>query len=258
MSTTINLVEQLLARARRFREVGQPFQAFDLLKRLPLLPDVPAQVAAAVRGQMGELLLRRRRYRQARRHLVEALRLDPGSARYHFLLGLAWQHDPEGDPDRAARHYGRSLRAHPRQPRCLGEAGLLDIQRGNTDRGLIRLRRAVELAPTNAMVVGRLVRGLIRAGLPDEATQAAHEALFQAPRCPKIRQVWIDLQLLRLRRQQERSAEQLGDDAPILLPFVKAFGEKVAEARPMREDGPAGLPGPHRCLKMRRSRRRAP
>jgi len=260
MTATLNLFARLLERARRLQRLGLHRSALAALRRLCRFPDLPADLAAEAHARAGAIWLRHRRYRRARRHLAAALARRPGSARYHYWMGLTLHRDPAGDHARAARHYRRSLALCPRQPRCLGAAGLLAVARGRDDEGVALLRRAVGLAPADPGAVGRLVRGLCQAGRPDEALAAARAALFEAPRCPRLRQVWIDLQLARLRRRQETAAGgRSPDEAPLILPFVRVVGETPVESRPVREDGATALPGPHLVrLQARRGRRRAP
>lgn len=246
MTGTVLFYDRLLARACRLQQAGQTRQAIDALRRLARFPELPATLAEEVAARLGELLLRRRHFRAARRQLHVALGFAPDSARYHFLLGLASHHDPEGDLDRAADHYARALELAPRQIRCLGEAGLLAITRGRTDEGLALLRRAVALAPTDPLPLGRLVEGLKRAGLPDEALAEVRAARFRAPRCPKLRGLASNLLSEQLRRRQETERVDDGDeDAPVVLPFLRVVSEDSPLDRPIREDDPGALPGPH-------------
>jgi tetratricopeptide (TPR) repeat protein len=258
MAYTLNLVDELLSRAIRLHDAGQWREALCVLQRL-LGFDLSPAVAEQAHARLGEILLKRRRYRPARRHLRGALRLRPDCARYHFLLGLAWHADPCGDRERAARHYRRSLTLAPRQVRCRGEAGLLAIEQGQTGKGLALLRQAVEQAPGEAGAVGRLVKGLCLAGRREDALAVARTALFQAPRCLRLRRLWADLHLAGLRRQQDLdAAQQAADEEPVLLPFVRLVGgpRKAAE---LRHDEAAALPGPHLVrLRPRLHRRRVP
>jgi tetratricopeptide (TPR) repeat protein len=258
MTATLNLFDHLLARARRHHLAGQRRPALDLLRKLTSFPDLPVALAAEAHALTGEILLRRRHYRRARRHLRQAARLRPAVARHHFLLGFAWHHDPEGDLARAERHYRRSLALQPRQPRCLGELGQLVLACGRADEGVALLGRAAEIAPADAAVVRRLADGLTQAGRPDEALEAARSGLFQAPRCPRMRQVWIDLQLARVRRRQQTAAAA-ADTTAVILPFVRLVREMAEGRRPVREEDARPLAGPHFVrLRPREVRRRAP
>src|SRR5262249_46205400 len=149
---------------------------------------------------------------------------QPDSARLHFLLGLAYHHDPAGDHDRALAHYRRALRLSPRHVRCLGEAGLLAVHLGRVEFGLKLLRRAVRLVPGDANAVRRLTEGLQLAGQPEEALPAVRHALFVQPRCTTLRRLWMSLQIDGIRRSQcnEQAAE--AGEGPRILPFLRPVG----------------------------------
>lgn len=260
MTVTINLFDQILARARRHYRAGQLRSAGGILRRLQSFPDAPARMVAEARERMGRIRLRRRRFRQARRCLTRALELQPSSARCHFLLGLAWHHDPEGSADQASLHYQESLKLEPRQPLRLAEAGLLMVRSGDSELGLRLLRNAFDQAPDRPRILRKLLRGLLMAGFSDQALQVAREALFRSPRDRRLREVYTDLRVTMARRRQDLdSVKNDTDRGPIILPFVRIVSETVDEARPVREDDRSALPGPHLVrLRARQGRRRAP
>ena len=258
MTATLNLFDQLLARARRHHRARQYRPALDTLRQLFAFPNLPPRLAAPAHALAGTIHLRCRHYRRARRHLAQAARLQPTSARYRFLLGYAWHHDPEGDLPRAERHYRRSLICDTRQPRCLAELGQLVLACGRDDEGVELLRRAADLSPCDANLLRRLVEGLTQVGRRDEALASAREALFQSPKCPRVRQVWIDLQLAGLRRRQQTAAAST-DTTAVILPFVRLVREIVEERRQVREEDAHPLAGPYYVrLRGRQERRRAP
>jgi Flp pilus assembly protein TadD len=258
MTATINLFEQLLARAERHLRHGQLRPAIQLFRQLCSYPDLPPAMAAVARGRLGTIYLRRRRFRPARRQLRLALAHEPASARHHFLLGLAWHHDAGGSARKASYHYEQSLKLDPRQPVCLAEAGLLVVRAGDAELGLRLLRNAFDQSSNDPRVLRRMVRGLLMAGFPDEALKAARGSLFRAPRDRRLREVYTELRLALARRDQELDAVE-GRPEPVILPFERAAGEEVDTPRPVREDEPEPLPGPHLVrMRARRRRRRAP
>jgi tetratricopeptide (TPR) repeat protein len=260
MTPTLNLFDELLLRARRLHEAGQWREALGVLARLARFRDLPPAVAEEAHARQGEILLKKRRYRSARRHLRAALRYRPDGARYHFLLGLALHADPAGDREKAARHYQRSLELAPAQTRCRGEAGLLAIEQGRIEEGLALLHQAVEQAPTEAGHVARLVQGLFQAGRPDDALAAVRSALFRSPRNPALRKLWLDVQFASIRRQQMmKAAGARGEDVPVILPFVRVADSGRPAPPPWRHDDAASLPGPHLVrIRATATRRRAP
>lgn len=228
MPHTLCLYDELLARGRRLRQAGQPHLAAACCERLLALAGVPGLIAAQAHQIIGEIALKRRHYRRARRHLVAAVRLAPEGPRGHFLLGLSCSQDEAGDPRRAARHFRRALRLAPHLPRCRGELGLVLLRLGETDEGLAQLREAARQAPEDAAATGRLVRGLLRAGQFDEALVAVRAARFRAPRCERLHKLWVDLQLAALRRDRDAAAALAGPGEPVVLPFLRAYAEPPA------------------------------
>jgi tetratricopeptide (TPR) repeat protein len=257
MTYTINLFDELLSRARRLHDAGLRREAAAALRRLLGLRGLPAAVLGEAHARLGEILLKRRLYQEARRHLRAALRRRPDSARLYFLLGLALHVDPKGNKDRAARCYARSLEIAPTQLRCRGEAGLLAVETGRAEEGLALLREAVRQAPGDAGAVGRLVKGLLLCGRREEAASAVQEARFSAPRCDRLLKLWHDLRLAGVRREQELSLAACEVEGPTLLPFVPP-AEAAGVAAGWRQDGAVALPGPHLVGVHARSARRAP
>jgi Flp pilus assembly protein TadD len=256
MNDTISLFDSLFATARRQAACQQSRLATNTLRRLVGLPGLTAAQSEQAHSALGELLLKRRKYRSARRHLVAAGRIDRTSPRTFYLLGMACRHDPAGDLDRAARYFARCLRLVPTHARCLGEAGLLAISQGDHDHGLDLLRRAVELQPDNGPAVARLCRGLSRSGQPEEALREVRIARFLLPRCPALLRLSAELRIDRLRCRQECDAATQEDGGAVLLPFLRVASETPS---PYRHDDAATIRGPHLMrMHARRTWRKAP
>jgi tetratricopeptide (TPR) repeat protein len=252
MSTTLNLADRLLARARRLRSLGRTQDALSLFERLAAFRELPGPVAEETQAHLAELHLHRRHFRRARRHLTAALQHAPDSARYHYLMARAAAGGPDADLRRAAEHYRRSLDAAPDQPHCLCAYGRLALQLGRREEALACLRRAAELAPDDADTVRRAAAGLRRANRADEARALLRAARFRNPRDPRFRRLWDEAQFQELRKEQElaRLGETGNDDAgPVLLPFLRlteaAALNGSAGRKVVRQDAPAPLPPPH-------------
>jgi Tfp pilus assembly protein PilF len=249
MSTTLNLVDRLLARVRHLRRIGRTHDALSLLHRLAAFRELPADIALDAQVQLAELRLDGRHFRRARRHLTAALGHRPDNARYHYLMATAFEGEGRGDLRRAAAHYRRSLELEPAQPECLGSYGRLALRLGRRDEGLACLRRAAELAPDDPETVRRLADGLCLANEADEARAAVRAALFRNPRASRFRQLWSDFQFRQLRREQElaecASDEHPTEQGPVLLPFVRPADNAPRSRRRVRSDVPAPLPEPH-------------
>ena len=257
MTETISLFDSLFATARRQAACHQVRLAADTLRQLVALPGLTAAQSEQAHATLGELLLKRRKYRSARRHLVAAGRIDRTNPRTFFLLGMACRHDPAGDLDRAGRYFARCLRLAPTHGRCLGESGMLAISQGDHDGGLALLRRAVELQPDHGPAVARLCRGLSRSGQPDEALREVRLARFRLPRCPTLQRLSAALRIDRLRCRQECDAATQDDAGPVLLPFLRIAASEAPSA--YRHDDAEPICGPHLMrMHTRRTWRKAP
>jgi Flp pilus assembly protein TadD len=267
MSRMLNLVDRLLARGRKFHEIGREHDALVLLSRLAGFGELPAEVAEETQARLAEIQLRRRKFVRARRHLTAALLHRPDSARYHYLLATACnthtRAHTRGDEQRALEHYRRSLQLDPDQPRCLLDLGMLAVRLGQTEEGLRCLHRAAELAPNDPHVIGKLAAGLREAGQPEEARRALRSARFRNPRDRRFLRLWNDFQFRQLREAQEaaRRADLSGngDDEPVLLPFVRPAhdsGTRLGAHRVIRLDPGSPPAAPHWPLPARRSDRK--
>ena len=107
----------------------------------------------------------------------------PDHARNHYHLAKACDADDQGDTVAALEHYGRSLELDPNQPDCLSDFGLLALRSGREEEGLRSLRRAVELAPDDAAIVGQLLAGLRQCGrLAEARLDPQGRSLSQSPK----------------------------------------------------------------------------
>jgi tetratricopeptide (TPR) repeat protein len=266
MKPTLNLVDHLLALGRRYQDLGQGKDALRIFTRLSSFRELPAEAAEEAQVRLAELQLKRRKYGRARRHLAIALRFQPDSARYHYLMAGALRAGDRGNLERAAEHYRRSLKLDPENVKCLVEYGLVAVRLGQTEEGLARLRQAVERAPDEVEVVGKLAKGLRLAGRSDEARAVLRAALFRNPRVPRFRQLWNEYQYQHLRREQEagrmdRSRLRSYDGEPVLLPFLRVTNPTSATTSPgsptiLRHDEPVPTVGPHSHWPARRNNQR--
>lgn len=250
MSKTLNLIDRLLARGRNYQQLQQYHQAVHVLGRLSRFPDLPAPIAEETRLRLAELHLECHRPRRARRHLAALLRLCPDNARYHFLMATAIQKGKK-DAERALRWYRKSLQLERKQPECLCAYGMALVRLGKVETGLEHLREAAALAANDATVIGKLVRGLRRAGAWDEARRVLIAALFRNPRDGRFRRLYNDFMFRQLRRAQERAqpAAALAEDGRlVMLPFVRVADEaerRPAKLRLIRMDPASSTPVPH-------------
>jgi Tfp pilus assembly protein PilF len=256
MSRTLNLCEYLLAQGRKFHTLGVDDRAQGILTGLAGLRELPSHVAEEMQSRLAELLLKQRKFAQARRRLAAALAHDAHNATYHHLMAAALEEDPKGNRDQALEHYRHCVRLEPIEPVYLCDAGLFAIKHGAVDEGMSYLRRAVELAPDDVDVVGTVVRGLQDRGCLDEARAIAKAALFRNSRDPRFQKLWNDCRFQELHNRQERvnKRKRLRNAAaqgPICLPFLQLTVETPRGRKLVRTDRPSRTPAPH-LLRMAR------
>jgi tetratricopeptide (TPR) repeat protein len=261
MSRTLNLIQRLLAKARKLQRLGVQQEALRLLHRLAGLRELPADVAEEVQRRQAFLQLRRRRYAKARRHLAAVLLYRPDSARHHYLMGRAIDRDSRADPRRAVAVYRRTLELAPDHPKYLSALGLAQLRAGQTGEGLASLRRAAELAADDPLVIGRVVKGLGRAHCFEEARVLLRDLMFRHPHDLRFEKMWTECRFQQLWHEQQnarrRNAAALVEEGPALLPFVRPAGESTAPRsglRIIRRDGGTALPAPHLSRPTRRPR----
>src|SRR5579884_376393 len=168
MMPTVNLVEGVLAMGRRYQEVGRHRDAVTVFTRLSHFRYLPAEAAEETQSRLAEIHLKRRRYKQARRHLTAALRYQPDNVRYHYLLATALGAEEGGDLPLACEHYRRALELDPGHVKCRADYGHLLLRLGQTEEGLALLREAADQAPEDIEVLNKLVKGLRLSGRSDE------------------------------------------------------------------------------------------
>jgi Tfp pilus assembly protein PilF len=230
MMPTLNLVEGVLAMGRRYQEVGRHRDAVAVFTRLSHFRYLPAEAAEETQARLAEIHLKRRKYKQARRHLTAALRYQPGNARYHYLLATAICAEEGADLLLAGEHYRRTLELDPGHVKCRADYGHLLLRLGQTEEGLACLRKAAEQAPEDVEVLGKLVKGLRLSGQSDEARSVLHLAMFRNARSPRFRKLWNEFRFQQARRRRDaermqQAANETDGEQPVLLPFIRVVTE---------------------------------
>jgi tetratricopeptide (TPR) repeat protein len=222
MRQTINLVEELLRRARRYQDAGSLHDALLALKHLSHLPELSTEVVAEVHSRLADIRLALGHFRKARRHLTLLLALRPDDARVHFRLGCAFDRDTKAEPRFAMRHYRQSLHLDPAQVDCLAAMGQLALRMDRAQEGIVALQRAVELKSDDPTVLAALVDALVQEGEWAAAESAARLARFRGPIDARFQAVWDDF------RFAQKVAEQSADsDQASVLPFA---GERPVQS----------------------------
>src|SRR5687767_2010297 len=105
MSRMLTLNDAAWASARNLAESGRRADALAILTPLLARPGLPAGLAAKAHRLAAALHLRGDRYPAARRHLFAAAKAEPGNADTQYQLGIAFEDDPYGCDERAARRF---------------------------------------------------------------------------------------------------------------------------------------------------------
>ena len=163
-----------------------------LAKALALQP----RAAAALYG-LGRVALARQDYAQAIQYLEDALSLAPQASRIHYPLAMAYR--GHGDRAKAESHLRRrgDIDVSPADPLMAELAGLLQNAQAYEVRGsdalakrewpaaITSLRKAIELAPNNAMTRLNLGTALYLNGDARSALEQFQEAVRLSPELPK-------------------------------------------------------------------------
>jgi Tfp pilus assembly protein PilF len=262
MSKTLNLAECLLNTARNLHHLGRFHEALPLLQRLAQFRELASSVAEEAHALLAEIQLSREEFAQARRHLAVALAYAPKNADYHYLLAIAWEEDPEGEPRKASRSFRQAVRLAPQCAVYWLDFGLHLCKEGRTKPGFAALRRACKLASDDVELVRHVTDAMHEHGNADEARSLLRQAIFRNGGQQKFRLLWQRHQFRMLHAEQraESHPTTTPEGEPILLPIVATeqcerhfqVGEMILrmdEAEPLGEPRmpvPKRLPFPKR------------
>lgn len=253
MSTKLKLIDHLLARTQELAKQDDD-EALAVLERLATFHAVPAEVAEMAQASLAEIMVRRKKWTRARRHLAVALLYRPDCARYHYLMAMALAGGRKNDPERAREHYQKALELDPEMTDCLADFGLFCLSQGDADEGIETLQRAVDQSPDDPALLDRLVEALGTIRRRDEARTLLLHARFRHPRDARYEQLWNDFRFQEVVEAQPPRQTRPTTKRPraelVLLPFVRL--KQSAKRATIRRDGPATLPAPHVFSKARR------
>ncbi|GIW79747.1 MAG: hypothetical protein KatS3mg105_1554 [Gemmatales bacterium] len=180
-------------------------------------------VNATEAGLAGERLLEQKQYRRARRHLAAALGQFPQQPRLHYLYGRSLVRGNRRRWYVAEAHLRKSLELDPYQADCTADLGWLCLRNGRPKEAETLLRHSVKLAPGDASILRKAVRGLCRLGLVADAQDVLRQAVRRFPQAGELRHLWRQFMYWRLfdRQQSVRDALRNDDGDPMCLPFPK-------------------------------------
>jgi tetratricopeptide (TPR) repeat protein len=235
MSRTLLLNDTLWASAKALATVGRRADAVARVESLLSRPDLSASVEADARRLAAELLLDSENYPDARRHLCAAAARQPGHAHTQYLLGLAHEGDPLGEPRKAAARFRRAAELAPANAAYRAAYGRAAVRAGRPNAGAKALL-AVAAETDDAAVFAVVVGGLLDAGKRAAAGRVLERAMFRCPRDRRLKslrdRVRFEAAAARQRHSRRAQDAQFATDGDVaVLPFVRIVRgseEKVA------------------------------
>jgi tetratricopeptide (TPR) repeat protein len=138
---------------------------------------------AMLKGQPAQVL-------EAIRTAEQAIATDPASLGAHLVVVIAhgfrhlyrWGPQPEKALDAAWSAVERMLRVDALDYRALAQCGIIRVMRGERERGIADLRRAIDINPNSASTLSMLSWAEATVGLGDAAREHALMACRLSPR----------------------------------------------------------------------------
>lgn len=136
-----------------YQQRGQPEQARQYLEEALQRRNSPAGLQA-IYNNLGTLAMQAQRYDEARRHYEAALQAYPNAADTLFNLGLSIFQGGGGGRDAATAaldYFQRAEQLSPHDADIQAALGQVAALRGDRERAIVYLRRALELGPSPAV-----------------------------------------------------------------------------------------------------------
>jgi tetratricopeptide (TPR) repeat protein len=238
MSRRLALVEDGLAAVRALTRKGRLAEALAQAARLLTRPDLTVIAAADTHRVIAEISIDAERHAKARKHLRASLSLEPGHARTHYLMGLAFERDPHGDDLRAAKRFRKASELVPGNAAYRAAFGRAAVRCGRVRRGVRELLAAAEAAPRDTAVLEVVIEGLIEVGKIVAAQRIIVKARFLCPRSVEIRRLWDRLRFEAARRGQRHGSGTQDAGSPTdggsrLLPFIRVVRSDAGGMMPL-------------------------
>ena len=182
---------------------------------------------ALAHTKLGNIALEEKRLDEARRHFVEALRIEPRNPERYCSLGCVYAE--EGDSDAALRCFRKAVELAPSHPAANYNLGCALLDQGAHSEAVSRLAVAVQGEPENASAQTNLGIALLHLGRIPQALAPLEEAVRLAPASVNAR-INYGVGLLRAGRPVE--AEAQFQEALALDP-----GNEAARANLCLDDG---------------------
>ncbi len=254
MSKMLTMIEAGWQSAQVLAKRGQPTAALAQLNRLLARPDIPAALAAEVHRFAGELAIGLEKFAAARRHLNAAAALESTHAGTQYVLGRAWEEDPDGCDRRAAICFKKAVALDSANSLYRVAFGRAAARCGKLKFGTREMLAAAEAAGKNVEVVLAAVRGLVEVGKVGAARRVIAKARFLRPGDPQLAASWEWVKFETARFSQRKAgkaaktehtryaqdAHFATDGDRVTLPFLR-----IAETGEIVRRDTVSFPRPH-------------
>lgn len=230
MSRMLTFHDAVWASARDCAAAGRRADALAFLAPLLSSADAPPRLVRLAHRLAGRLHAATQNYRMTRKHLLAAAKLDPNCAEVHYELGLAFERDPYGCDQRAARRFRKAVALVPKEPRYAAALGRALVRTNRVRAGVTWLTIAATGAPADPEVMAVVTDGLCDAGRPRLARKLVAKARFLAPADRAFHKLWDDVNYAEAAARKQKAPPAIGR-RPALLPFLQV----------VRDDRPTGV-----------------
>ncbi len=150
MNQDWNDYSNLIGEADRLKASGEHNEAIRVCEKI-LLSDLDHPQAYE---EIGDNYLSLRDYEKAEKALTQALRVNPGSANAHYLIGFT--HSALGNWPESIAHLETAHQLQPNHPEILRCLGWSIFHSGERQQGLVLLERALNLSPRDPLILSDL------------------------------------------------------------------------------------------------------
>lgn len=136
--------------ADKLKMAGEHEKAIKLCEKI-LIQDLDQEQAYE---EIGDNFLSLKQYEKAEKALLQALRLNPGSANAHYLIGFT--HSALGNWADSIDHLEMADKLQPNHPEVLRCLGWSIFHSGKRKHGLVILERSLHLSPKDPLILSDL------------------------------------------------------------------------------------------------------
>jgi predicted Zn-dependent protease len=234
LANSLDFQQSLLNRARTLWRAGLTREAREAIQKLLGTPKLPLALKCEALRMAADVAVESEKYHAARKALEDVIKLTPRVAENYHRLATVIDMAGTRRLRQAIEAVHSACELEPENAEYWAFHGILCVRRGLRKTGLLSLRRAMKLAPTECAVLQEVCAGLVALGRREEAKVRLMRARFRKPKDASLTQLWN-----RLRFDEAATKQQAKRGTPTTLSFpTLAPGAK-------RADGKSPLAMPH-------------